>query len=185
MCEGVIHMNKKAFFLLVLVIAVFGLVACGGTTTEEKEVGSVEFSVQDDIDTNEGADAAEESSDVEEFGIVIADDDNVKATLVNVEHVVDDLFDEEKYVINIDIENKTENKVIVQARDVSIDGTMVDDMVFFSEEIAGDKNAKGKMEIQNYEGELPTMEDNIEFILLIIDDETFEDLAEHEVKIDF
>lgn len=97
----------------------------------------------------------------------------------------DDVFDEEKYVINIDLENKTENKIIVQARDVSIDGTMVDDMVFFSEEIAGGKNAKGKMEIQNYEGDLPTMDDNIEFILLIADDETFEDLSEHDVKVEF
>lgn len=174
---------KKALILLISLFTAFVLAACDdGSSTEEKEVDSVESS---DQDKGEEVTEDEESSDVEEVGEVIADDDYVKATLVNIEYIKDDTFDEEKYVINIDLENKTENKIIVQARDVSIDGTMVDDMVFFSEEIAGDKNAEGKMEIQNYDGDLPTMDDNIEFILLIADDETFEDLAEHDVKVDF
>lgn len=173
---------KKVMTLLVSLLVVFGLVACDDGGSEEKEVSSVESSDKADNNEKEGEEA---TSDVEEVGEVIADDDYIKATLVNIEHVKDDVFDEEKYVINIDLENKTENKIIVQARDVSIDGTMVDDMVFFSEEIAGGKNAKGKMEIQNYEGDLPTMDDNIEFILLIADDETFEDLSEHDVKVEF
>jgi|SRR5690625_758667 len=173
---------KRLIFLLISIVAVFGLVACDESSTSEKEVGSVESSNKDDADKESDE---EESSDVEEIGEVIADDDYVKATLVSVEHIKDELFDEEKYTINIDIENKTENKIIVQSRDVSIDGTMVDDMVFFSEEVAGEKNAKGKMDIQNFDGDLPDMDDNIEFTLIIIDDETFGDLAEHDVKIDF
>src|SRR5690625_1427164 len=177
-------MYKKVMTLLVSIIAVLGLVACGDTTTEEKEIESVGTSESSEEDKNDG-DESSESAEVEEVGEVIADDDYVKATLVNVEHVKDDLFDEEKYVINIDLENKTSDKIVVQARDVSIDGTMVDDMVFFSEEIAGEKNAKGKLEIQNYEGDLPSMDDNLEFILLIINDETYEDMAEHDVKIEF
>lgn len=177
-------MNKKIMTLLVSIIAVFGLVACGETTTEEKEIESVGASESSEEDKTD-SDGSEESSDVEEVEEVIANDDYIKATLVNVEHVVDDLFDEEKYVINIDLENKTSDKIVVQARDVSIDGTMVDDMVFFSEEIAGEKNAKGKMEIQNYEGDLPSMDDNLEFILVILNDETYEDITEHDVKIEF
>ena len=177
-------MYKKVMTLLVSIIAVFGLVACGDTTTEEKEIESVGTSESSEEDKNDG-DESSESSEVEEVGEVIADDDYVKATLVSVEHVKDDLFEEEKYVINIDLENKTSDKIVVQARDVSIDGTMVDDMVFFSEEIAGEKNAKGKLEIQNFDGDLPSMDENLEFVLLIIDDETFEDMAEHDVKIEF
>lgn len=173
---------KKVMTLLVSLLVIFGLVACDDGGSEEKEVSSVESSDKADNNEKEGEEA---TSDVKEVGEVIADDDYIKATLVNIEHVKDDVFDEEKYVINIDLENKTENKIIAQARDVSIDGTMVDDMVFFSEEIAGGKNAKGKMEIQNYEGDLPTMDDNIEFILFIVDDETFEDLSEHDVKVEF
>ncbi|MCJ7839966.1 hypothetical protein MUB24_03365 [Lederbergia sp. NSJ-179] len=182
---------KKITILVMSLLVIIGLAACGGET-EGKEVSSVESSdkndgkeVEKEAAEEENEDSKGEKSKVEEVGKVIADDDYIKATLVNVEHNVDDTFDEEKYVINIDLENKTGNKIIVQARDVSIDGTMVDDMVFFSEEIAGDKNANGKMEIQNYDGDLPTMDDNIEFVLLVADDESFEDLAEHNVKVDF
>lgn len=49
-------------------------------------------------------------NETEEVGEVIADDDDVKATLVNVEYVNDEMFDEEKYVINIELENKTDKK---------------------------------------------------------------------------
>lgn len=177
---------RKLSVVFASLLLVFILAACGETTTEDKEINSVESSSNNDKAENNVNNGNEEAeSETEEVGEVIADDDYVKATLVNVEYVNDEMFDEQKYVINIDLENKTSDKIVVQARDVSIDGTMVDDMVFFSEEIAGDKNANGKMEIQNYEGDLPTMDDNIEFILLIVDEETFEDKAEHDVKVDF
>jgi len=180
---------KKVLFILISLFILVGLSACDDGNSEEKEVSSVDSSNKNDNEENAEQDEAEDNeesdNDVEEVEEVIADDDYIKATLTSIEHVEDETFDEEKYVINIDLENKTDDKITVQARDTSIDGTMVDDMVFFSEEIAGDKKANGKMEIQNYEGDLPEMANDIEFTLVILEDETFESLSEHDVKVDF
>lgn len=173
---------KKLWTILVLALVLL-LAACGDSTTEKKEVSSVDSGSETEKSSDDQASA--EESDTEKVDKVIADDEYIKATLVSVEHKVDKDFDEEKYTLNIDLENKTEKKIVVQSEDVSIDGTMVDDMVFFSEDIAGGKKSKGKLDIQNYEGELPEMNEDIEFKLIILDDETFDTIAEHDVKVDF
>lgn len=182
---------KKIIILFASVFLIIVLAACGETTSEEKEIGSVESSDKadkdDDVEEND-AEEAEESEDAtsetEEVGEVIADDEYIKATLVSVERVNDEVFDEEYYDVKIELENKTGETLEVQANEVSIDNTMVDDMVFFSETVAGEKNANGVLTIQNYEGDLPTMDENIEFILNIIDGDSFETIAEHDVKVD-
>lgn len=158
--------------------------ACGSDSdsSSEKDIESVESNEKtDEADPEE----AEEETDVAEVAKVVADDEYLKATLVNIERKVEELFDSEKYVINLELENKASDKIVVQAHDVSIDGTMVDEMVIFSQDIAGDKNANGKMDIQNFDGDLPEMNDNIEFTLIVIDESTWGNLSEHEVKIEF
>lgn len=168
--------------LILLASAVLLLSACGEVETKEKDVGSVESSDKAKGKESESKETEEAETEIEK---VVADDEYIKATLVSIEHKVDDLFDEEKYVVNITLENKTENKIMVQARDVSIDGTMVDDMVMFSQDVAGNKKANGKLEIQNYDGDLPEMNEDIEFTLTVIDEESFDTVAEHEVNVDF
>lgn len=172
---------RKLILILGIIVLSFSLIACGETSTEEKEVDNVESSGQDDAEEV----VEEESSDVEEIGEVIADDDTLKATLVSVEHKVDEMFDEESYRFNIELENKYDGKIVVQARDVSIDGTMVDDMVFFSEEIAEGKKANGQLEIQNYDGDLPEMNEELEMILIVSDDETWDEISSYDVNISF
>jgi len=68
---------------------------------------------------------------------------------------------------------------------LSIDGTMVDELVFFSETVAGSKNSNGVMTIQSYDGDLPTKEDNIEFVLSILNEETFESISDPDVNVEF
>lgn len=178
---GGIGIYEKILILLMSLFVVASLAACGDEVTEEKDINSVNTDEENAKEEND----EEAELETKEVAEVVADDNYIKATLVSVEHKVDELFDEEKYTINFDLENKTSDKLTVQARDVSIDGTMVDDMVFFSEDIAGDKKANGKMDIENYEGALPEMKEDIEFTLIIVDDETYETLAEHDVKVDF
>ncbi len=179
---------KKLLFLL---MASLVLVACGNDEPQEKEVGSVESSDKANNSNNESNNNSNEDESntgeevsTEEVEEVIADDDFLKATLVSVERIEDDIFGD-SHVVNIQIENKTSDKLVVQSEDVSIDGTMVDDMVVFSEDIAGEKNANGKLEIMSFEDDLPEMNDNIEFTLIVLDEETYDRVAEHEVKIDF
>src|SRR5699024_10190371 len=139
---------------------------------------STEEAVEDEVDK-------QEADDIVEVGEIIADDDTLKDTLVNIEHKVDDMFDEASYWINLELENKHGGKIMVQARDVSVDGTMVDDMVFFSEEIAEGKKANRKLDIQNYDGDLPEMNEDLEFKLVVIDDETFDTIEEYDVSFSF
>jgi len=173
---------RKIFILMFLAIITFGLTACGEEATE-KEVESVGASGKEDKE--EEADAEDATSEKEEVGEVIADDDHIKATLVSVEHIEDETFDEELYEVNIELENKTDETLEVQANEVSIDGTMVDDLVFFSETVAGGKSSNGVLTIQNYDGDLPTMDNDIEFILSILNEETFETIADHDVNVEF
>src|SRR5690625_6504147 len=83
---------RKIFILMFLAIITFGLTACGEEATE-KEVESVGASGKEDKE--EEADAEDATSEKEEVGEVIADDDHIKATLVSVEHIEDETFDEE------------------------------------------------------------------------------------------
>src|SRR5699024_11467173 len=76
--------------------------------------------------------------------------------------------------------------IVVQAREVSADGKMIDDMMIsMSQEISGGKMADAVLEIENYDGDLPEIEEDIEMILHIFswDDHDFE--GDVDVKIEF
>lgn len=62
---------------------------------------------------------------------------------------------------------------------------MIDEMVMFSETVAGKKHANAKMIIENYEGDLPEMEDNLEFILDVFGHDDYDYDENHDVKIEF
>lgn len=178
---------KKILFVLLILPALL-LVACDGNNTGNEpnpDVSNEEENVAENEVNNEEANVAEnESDDKVSFEEEIADDEYLHAIINDVEFVEDDIFGD-SYTVHIDLENKTEQKIVVQARDVSADGLMVDDMVIFSQEIAGEKRAKGKLEIISFEEELPALEEELEFKLIVFDDETFEQLAEYDVKLDF
>ncbi|MBM7541665.1 hypothetical protein [Amphibacillus cookii] len=180
---------KKFLVLILSLFVVFVLAACGESGAEEKDVNSVETSGKADevTDTDEGEDEAVEDSesDAEEFDQVIADTDNIKATLVSIEKVTDTTFEEEYYGVNIEIENKQEETLEVQTKEISADGRMIDDMVFFSETVSGGKISDATMKIQNYDGDLPSMEENLEFILSVYSSDDYEVKDEVDVIINF
>ena len=85
------------------------------------------------------------------------------------------------------MENKREDTIEVQAREVSADGKMIDEgMITMSQEVASGKKAVATLTVQNYEedGELPPMEENIEMLLHIFSWDDMDFTEDHEVMID-
>lgn len=173
-------MRKYLFTLFAVLLLV--LAACGGEA-EEKEVSSVESNGQDAEENAEDEQETEqeESKEVDE---VIVDNDNLKATLVDIVKVEDKEWDEEKYEINFEIENKRNETIEVQANEVSADGKMIDDFISFSETISGEKQADATMVVENYDGDLPEMKNDLEFIFDVFSHD-FEYEEQHDVKIEF
>lgn len=117
---------------------------------------------------------------------MIVDNETIKATLISVEKIVDTDWDEEKVEVKFEVENKREDTIEVQAREVSADDKMIDDMMLsMSTEISSGKRADAILTIQNYEGDLPVIEENIEMLLHVFswDDMDFEE--QHPVLIEF
>lgn len=184
---------KKVLILFLSLLVGLTLAACGDSESGEKEITSVESTEQSKEESKESTESSTDSADkkeedssneAKEFNDIIADNDHLKATLISIEKVVDEEWDEEYYSVNIEIENKREDTIEVQAHQVSADGRMIDDFVYFSETIAGGKIADGKMQIQNYEGELPSMEENLEFILNVYSHDDYEFENSTDVKIE-
>jgi len=182
---------NRMFVLLMPLFLLLGLVACAGTETEEKPIDSVESTDQNEEDATSESEAGDEETDEDEdgetheFNKEIADNDDVKVTLTSVEKIIDQDWDEEKIEVTFEVENKREDTIEVQAREVSIDDKMVDEsMLIMSQEISGGKLADAVLTIQSFDKPLPEMEENMELILHIFDWE-FEFENDIDVRIDF
>ena len=174
---------KKLLGLSILSLLVI-LGACSESSTE-KENDSVnsEATGEQPTNTQDQEDASE--NEKKEFNEVIADTDNVKATLIGFEKIVDKTWDEEKYVVKFEVENKREDTIEVQAREVSADGKMIDDsMLMMSTEISGGKKADAELTIQNYDGDLPVIEENLEMILHIFSWDDYDFSEDHNVTLE-
>ncbi|WP_368655045.1 hypothetical protein AB4Y30_08485 [Ornithinibacillus sp. 4-3] len=187
-------MKKVLFLLFALVLAGF-LVACGDES-EEKEIENVNSegekqAEQDDADaeqdeadkdSEEATDEGSEDTESTTYDEVLLDDENAKVTLKSIEKVSDDIFGDE-YQVKMEIENKLDQTIEVQSREASIDGFMVDDMVIFSETVAGGKKSNAELSIMAFDDELPEMNENLEFTLVVLDD-GFMDITSANVNID-
>lgn len=177
---------KKILFALFSLMIIIGLVACDGEEAQGKDVTSVETS--DDENVEEAAEEEEEVvEETEEINEVVADNDMVKATLVSVDYIEDKDWDEERYEIRFEVENKREDTIEVQAREVSTDGKMVDEsLLMMSQEISGGKVADAVLEIEDYSGgDLPDMDENLEMILHVFSWDDMEVIEDIDVSIDF
>ncbi|MCD1162895.1 hypothetical protein [Peribacillus frigoritolerans] len=170
--------------LLVVGLSALLLAACGTEEVTEKKVDKVESTEKAAPAEQE---AAQKESDVIEVGKEVANTANMKATLVSVEKVVDKEWDEEYIDVKYEVENKLDKTIVIQAREVSADGKMVDDgLLDMSQEVAAGKKADAILRIQDYDGgELPAIEKNLEMLLLAIDNDTYEDIEQHKVNVDF
>jgi len=161
--------------------------ACGAET-EEKDVESVESSEQNSEEVSEEEneeDTEETEEESEELDQTLVDNDNLKAVVTGIKKIEDKEWDEERYEISIEIDNKRDDTIEVQAHEASADGVMIDDMVMFSETVAGEKHSNATLIIENYEDDLPEMEDNLEFTLNVFGFDDYDYDENHEVKIEF
>lgn len=165
--------------LLLVTAAIFLLSACGETNEEPKEVSKVEKE-SNESENNESEETEGEAS----YDEVLIDSDIAKITLEGISNVTDDIFGD-SHVIKVSIENKSDDTIVIQTDQVSVDGLMVTDNVFFSEEVAGGKKANGKIEIQVFDDEeLPPLDEELEMILKVISEETYETIEEEKINIE-
>ncbi|WP_455675153.1 hypothetical protein [Pradoshia sp.] len=165
---------------LISLLAVFLLAACGGGDSTEKD-GNVTSSPKE-----ESAQEDKVKSDKQEVNKEVANTENIYAKLVSIEHIVDKDWNEEKIEVTFEVENKRQDSVEVQARQVSIDGKMVDEsLLSMSTTIAPGKKADVVLSIQDYSGgELPEMNENLEMILHVFSWDNYDFEEDHNVKID-
>ena len=173
---------KKITLFSVGLVSLMLLGACGDKEVTQKVTEASVESVEQVI-TTELSSEEEEKNDKVEYNQSIIDDENIKVSLIDISHNINKMYDEEKYVVSFDITNKREEKIDVQAREVSINDRMVDEgLIMMSTEISGGKSATAKLEIQDYSGEeLPELVGNLEMVLHTFDWETME--YEHDVPV--
>jgi hypothetical protein len=185
---------KRWWFIALIVIVVFIAIGSGGDDSETSEAtdnaDSAEQTTEVSNEAEETEDEAEDESnnDLHEFNEVVVDNENFKATLLDIEYIYDDMWDEEKIEVRFDIENKRDDGIEVQARSVSLNDRMVDESLqSMSQEVAAGKTAEAVLDIQDYEGnELPALEGNFEMLLHVFswDDVDYTEDAEVSVSLD-
>ena len=176
---------KKLIGLLMLSMVLI-LAACGGEgkETTEKEIESV-TSKPKETKAKEKEVEAEDESEKQELNQEIADTDNIKATLISIEKVVNPDWDEEKYEVKFEVENKRDDNIGVQAREVSADGKMINEsMLSMSTDISAGKKADAVLTIENYDGDLPEINENFEMVLHVYTDEDYETVEDHKVVVE-
>lgn len=177
---------KRIIVSLSFILLVGLLSACGGGEKEvtDKEVGSVESTNKGE--TPESTEEKAEENDVQTFDQEIVDNEQIKATLISVEHIKDKTWDEERIQVKFEVENKGDTTVAVQAREVSADGKMLDEsLLSMSQDVSAGKRADAILDIQNYDGDLPVIEEDLEMILHIFSWDDMDYEQDHLVKIEF
>ncbi|WP_276699641.1 hypothetical protein [Romboutsia ilealis] len=155
-------LNKSIRLMLIGVMAM-SFVACSNPETSKVESGSA-------TPVEEQKDEAE----VKQEEVVLVDDDLAK--IVVTEKFNDEIFGPS---YKVSVENKTDKKIIVQTRDVSIDGVMEEPI--FSVEVTAGKKANDNMTFMNIES-LEALK-NLEGKLVIVD-ENFSDIKSYDMTIE-
>ena len=165
------------------------LTACGddGGNTEDTDETADPATEEVAEETDKSTEVEETNDDFYEFNEVVAENENYKITLLNIEREYDEMWDEEKIKVRYDVENLSDIDIEVQARTVSLNDRMIDEsLLMMSQEVAAGKSADATLEVQDYEGnELPALEGKFEMTLHIFDWEyTFEDDVPVSVNLD-
>lgn len=155
-------LNKSIRLMLIGVMAM-SFVACSDPETSKVESGSA-------TPVEEQKDEAE----VKQEEVVLVDDE--LARIVVTEKFNDEILGPS---YKVSVENKTDKKIIVQTRDVSIDGVMEEPI--FSVEVTAGKKANDNMTFMNIES-LEALK-NLEGKLVIID-ENFSDIKSYDMTIE-
>jgi|SRR5699024_7509125 len=166
-----------------LVGSFFNSVANEMEDSKNTEEVSVSTDEEDSDSNKEDSDDEEVDSEVNDYNEIVLDTENVKVELISVEKVEDEFWEEEYYQINFDVTNNFEDTIEIQAHEASMDGKMIEDMIIFSETVSSGKSSDAQMLIENYEGELPEFDDELEFNLVIWGHEDYDIELEEKVTI--
>lgn len=142
-------------------------VACSDPETSKVEGGSATPA--------EEKKEEKEVLEVKQDEVVLVDDE--LARIVVTEKFNDEILGPS---YKVSVENKTDKKIIVQTRDVSIDGVMEEPI--FSVEVTAGKKANDNMTFMNIES-LEALK-NLEGKLLIMDDESYDELRSYDMTIE-
>ena len=159
-------LNKSIRLMLIGVVAM-SFVACSDPETSKVESGSA-------TPVEEQKDETKDVLEVKQEEVVLVDDELAK--IVVTEKFNDEIFGPS---YKVSVENKTDKKIIVQTRDVSIDGVMEEPI--FSIEVTACKKANDNMTFMNIEG-LDNLK-NLEGKLVIID-ENFNDIKSYDMTLE-
>ena len=175
-------MNK--FIFSAAIILTLALAGCGNSS-EENINGTVNNDTATN-DTNSDNGTANVGDEKESINQVIVDNDMYKITLLEIVKKEDEIWGNSINVV-YEVENRLDYTIGVQARSVSADGYMVDEAIYsMSQEVAAGKKAKAVLTINDFEGyDFPELTSEFEMTLLVFNYDTFEDIAEHPVKVSF
>lgn len=177
---------KKCWFWVLLVIVVVGIGSCNGSKensdggkkvtgkaeqTEQtetigeqqtEEIGTVSENKTDDVSTDTGVSIAEQ---------VLAEQDGVKVTAVGFDS---GMFGPE---LKVKIENSRDSSVMVQARDVSVNGIMLAGTMF-SCDVAAGKQANDEITFMSSELKAAGIKTfgEIELKITVLDGDTWEEV---------
>lgn len=175
---------------LLTALAVSGLflAACAeeSAPTEEPEKEVAVESNQREEKTPAEEPQEETSESKQELDEQIADSEIATIKLISIETEPADFMPNDKHILTFEIENKSDQKIGLQMRDLSINNEMVsEEHQNMHGEATPGKTAKVKLEIESYEEGTPTPElvGKIEGALLVLDAETFEDIEYHDFSI--
>mgnify|MGYP003504971339 FL=1 len=174
-----VNMNKFIFSaVLILTVALAG---CGNSSEE-----NINGTIKNDTATNSNNGAEKENEEKENINQVIVDNDMYKITLLEIVKKEDVIWGNSIDVV-YEVENRLDYTIGVQARSVSADGYMVDEAIYsMSQEVAAGKKAKAVLTINDFEGyDFPELTSDFEMTLVVFNYDTFEDIAEHPVKVSF
>jgi hypothetical protein len=177
----------RHIFLLLSLLALFMLTACGDNNEENTDNTVKTENAEEGTDEKDDENIEESTENKEyEFNQLIVDNENIKATLVKIAKLSDEVWGNSIEVV-FEIENKREDSIEVQARSVSADGRMVDDtLISMSQEIAPGKSASAKLEIMEMEGyEFPELTSDFEMTLHVFSWENYEFEEDHPVNVQF
>lgn len=177
---------KKLIYVFATLIMSIVLAGCGETETESVPGNVQTDSTQKNTEKNSETDSADKGVEENKINQVIVDNDNYKATLLEIVKKSDEIWGNSIEVI-YEIENKLNYTIGVQARSVSADGYMVDEATLsMSQEVAAGKKAKAVLTINDFEGyDFPELNSDFEMKLYMFNYDSFEEIAEHDVKVTF
>lgn len=164
----------KKLVLSAICVASLGLTACNDTTESRVESS-----------TGEVGEQVEAKPQTIAINKLIADDENVKITLLEITKI-ESVTEGNRYDVVFEAINKRSDTIVLQVNSASADDMMIDTaLLSMSTEITAGKMAKAKMRILERESyDFPEIQHNFEMVLSVFDwEQNYQE--EFDVKADF